>query len=119
MRNSTHSSGGDTAGFTPVCRLDELSEGQGRRFIVDNTEVAVFKIEGKVYAINNVCPHQHTALLYDGFIEQGCVVCPAHGWMFDLKTGKTPAGGRGVDAYQTKVIDDQVFVKVVLKEMKW
>lgn len=119
MKNSTHSSGEDLSGFTGVCRLDELTEQQGRRFIVENTEVAVFKLGGKVYTLNNICPHQHTALLYDGFIEHGCVVCPAHGWMFDLKTGKTPAGGRGVEAYETKVVEGRVFVKIVLKEMKW
>ena len=52
-------------------------------------EIAVFKIDSKVFALSNICPHQHTALIYDGFVEDGCVVCPAHGWKFNLRTGKT------------------------------
>ena len=119
MKNSTHFNKENLPGFTRVCPADELKEQHGKRFIIDNMEIALFKLEGNIYALSNICPHQHTALIYDGFLEHGCVVCPAHGWMFDLQTGKTPTGGRGIDTYETKVIGGEVFVKVVKKEMKW
>lgn len=106
-------------GFSLICKLDELKEHSGKRFYVNDVDIAVFKIAGNVYALNNVCPHQHTAMIYDGFIEHGCVVCPAHGWMFDLQTGRMPNGSKGLDAYETKVIQDKVYVKVVKKELKW
>jgi len=107
------------AGFKKLCKLSELKEKQGSRFIVDDIEVAVFKIDGEVFAISNVCPHQHTALLYNGFVEDGCVVCPAHGWMFDLRTGKRPSGTRGIDSYPVKIINDEVFALVKAKVLKW
>jgi hypothetical protein len=39
--------------------------------------------------------------------------------MFDLQTGKTQTGGRGIDSFETKVIDNQVYVKIIQQEMKW
>ncbi len=106
-------------GFTELCSINDLNEAQGKRFIVDETEIAVFKLNNDVFALSNICPHQHTALIYDGFLENGYVVCPAHGWMFDLRTGKTPAGSRGLDQYAVKIIDEKIFVKVNKKEFKW
>jgi len=106
-------------GFTKVCTVSELNENQGKRFLINDVDIAVFKVNGEIFVLNNVCPHQHTSVIYDGFIEDGCVVCPAHGWMFNLKTGLQPTGARGLDSYQVKIIDDEVFAIVKAKELKW
>jgi len=99
-------------GFQYLCKLDELKENSGRRFIVNDIEVAVFKINSKVFAVSNVCPHQQTNLIYDGFIEKGFVVCPAHCWKFDLRTGKKDSGSHGLDSYLVQIKEDKVFIKV-------
>ncbi len=114
MQNSTHF---DLEGFRKICRTDDLKEACGKRFIVDSEsgqtiEIALFKIDETIYAVSNICPHQHSALIYDGFIEDGCVVCPVHGWMFDLKTGKTKSGCGRLKVYDVKIINGEVFVKV-------
>ena len=106
-------------GFTKICSFDELKEQAGKRFIIEETEIAVFKLGGKVYTLSNICPHQHTALIYDGFIEHGCVVCPVHGWMFDLQTGKSPTGGKGLDTYETLIIDNNIYARISKKQLKW
>jgi NAD(P)H-dependent nitrite reductase small subunit len=106
-------------GYTKLCRQDELKEKEGRRFIIDETEVAIFKINNEVYALSNICPHQHTSLIYDGFIEDECVVCPVHGWKFDLKTGRQPKGQKGLDSFPVMIIEDDVYVRVYKKELKW
>jgi len=106
-------------GFQKICSIKDLHENAGKRFIVNNTEIAVFLIDNKIYALSNICPHQHTALIYDGFIENGYVVCPAHGWMFNLKTGRTSEGGSGLEVYKTIVVDEQVYVKVEEKKYSW
>ena len=74
-------------GFIKVCKNSDLKEKIGRHFFVDDVDVALFKVDGQIYALNNVCIHQKAAIIYDGFIEDGKVECPAHGWQFDLKTG--------------------------------
>ena len=106
-------------GFTKLCRFDELKEGEGRRFIVIETEVAVFKINNVIYALSNICPHQHTALIYDGFIEDEFVVCPMHGWKFNLKNGKQPTGQNGLEIFPVIIKEGNIFVKVHKKELKW
>ncbi len=108
-----------TDGYTKLCRFDELKEGAGKRFIVEDTEVAVFKIKNEIYALSNICPHQHTALIYDGFIEDKFVVCPMHGWKFNLKTGKQPEEQRGLDSFPVIVQNDEVYVKVFKRELRW
>lgn len=106
-------------GYVKICKVSDLKENQGKRFIINDVDIAVFKVDGEIFVLNNICPHQHTALIYDGFIEDGCVVCPAHGWMFNLKTGKQPTGARGLDSYPVKIIDDQIYSLVKPKELKW
>lgn len=69
-----------------VCAIDELPAGQYRRVEVDGTMVAVFNIDGELYAIEDVCTHDGGQLT--GGEIRGCeIVCPRHGARFDLRTG--------------------------------
>jgi nitrite reductase/ring-hydroxylating ferredoxin subunit len=106
-------------GYLKICKIADLNEKQGKRFLINDVDIAVFKVDDEIFVLNNICPHQHTALIYDGFIEDGCVVCPAHGWMFNLKTGRQPTGARGLDSFPVKIIDDEVYALVKPKELKW
>jgi nitrite reductase/ring-hydroxylating ferredoxin subunit len=106
-------------GFFKVCKYSDLKENIGQRFFVDNVDVAIFKVEGKVYALANVCLHQKAAIIYEGFVEDGIVTCPAHGWQFELKTGKVPFGISGLASYEVEIINDDVYVKVFKKQLNW
>jgi len=119
MKNSNHLNRFELEGFEYISKLDELQENVGRRFIVNNIEVAVFKINSEVFALSNICPHQQTHLIYDGFVEDEFVVCPAHGWRFNLRTGKKDSGSNGLQVYPVKVVDGQVYVQVMPKQAKW
>ena len=103
---------GITDGFVFLCSYSELKEGRGYRFFVNDKDIAVFKVEGEIYALSNVCPHQHAAIIYDGFIEEGSVVCPAHGWSFDLATGKLGGVRRGLENYEVKKNGDEIYIRV-------
>ncbi len=106
-------------GFSKVCKYSALEEKIGKRFFVDDVEIAVFKVDGKVYALNNICPHQKSHIIYDGSIEEKKVTCPAHGWQFDLKTGNLAQGRKGLDSYEVKIVGDDVCIKVFKKVLKW
>jgi 3-phenylpropionate/trans-cinnamate dioxygenase ferredoxin component len=106
-------------GFQKICKTSELNNNSGKRFIIDDVDVAVFKVDNRIYALSNICPHQHSPLIYDGLIEDTCVVCPAHGWMFNLETGKTPTGHRGLSSFEVKIENETVFVKVYKKVLNW
>lgn len=106
-------------GYTRICSINDLKEHEGKRFFAKDKDIAIFKIEGEVFAVSNICPHQHTALIYEGFIEEGCVVCPAHGWIFNLRTGKTPTGGNGLISFESMIINNDVYVRLTEKDWKW
>lgn len=112
--------------FCKVSKLSDLLDRMGRRFLfpsadnsADEVEIALFKVDDEVYALSNICPHQHTALIYEGFIENNCVVCPAHGWMFDLKTGNQLTDTTGLDAFPVKIENGDVYVAAYSKKYKW
>lgn len=105
--------------FELVCTVEDLEERKGREFFINETEVAVFKVNGVVYALHNVCLHQHQAIIHDGFVEGGYVVCPAHAWKFSLANGKQPGDRRGLDCYPVEIRGEDVFIKVHKKSFKF
>jgi nitrite reductase/ring-hydroxylating ferredoxin subunit len=69
-------------------RLDDFPEGKGRAFRAGSRTVAVFRSNGKVYALANRCLHKGASMC-DGYLTEGgtMVRCPWHNWSFDLATG--------------------------------
>lgn len=59
----------------------------GATFFVDDVEVAVFRVDDDLFAIEGRCPHKG-ASLGKGVVDGSCVTCPWHDWQFDLKTGE-------------------------------
>ena len=70
----------------PKLRASEIPEGGAKLVRVNAEEVAVFKRGGEICAIQNLCPHEG-GQLSKGWIEDEAVVCPLHGYQFNLKTG--------------------------------
>jgi len=67
--------------------LDRIPMGEGRTFVIDGLEIAVFRPRsGEVFATQASCPHADGPLA-DGFVGNGTVVCPFHAYRFDLATG--------------------------------
>jgi nitrite reductase/ring-hydroxylating ferredoxin subunit len=48
--------------------------------------VLVLNVQGRVYALSNICPHQGAAL-ERGPVEGLILYCPLHRWGFQLSTG--------------------------------
>ncbi len=105
--------------FSKVCKLSELKEGVGKRAMIDEIDIALFKSGGKIYALQNVCPHQHLPVIYEGFIEDEKIYCPAHGWGFNLCDGKLGGKSKGLDSYEVKISGDDIFIKAYSKKMNW
>lgn len=73
--------------WVSLCRLDELTEGQGRYAEVGGFQLAVFLHGGEPFVLDNRCPHAGGSLS-GGRVEAGCAVCPWHHWAFDLRSGQ-------------------------------
>lgn len=72
--------------FFFVGRQSEFQAGRGRVVTVDGTDVAVFRVGERFFALKDACPHMGYSL-GDGKVEGLGVVCHGHGWKFDLETG--------------------------------
>ncbi len=99
--------------YLEACSFDELEELKGFRFVIDDvTDMAIFKVNGKVYAVDNVCPHNHTPKMHLGYIEEKHILCPVHFFKFSLVDGKQTGGvGCTLTTYKVKVEDGKVFVE--------
>ena len=98
-----------------LCSLKDLSSRHGTRFeLPDGREIALFVVDGVVYAISNVCPHQHVPLIYEGAIEEGTVTCPMHGRRYRLVDGEClePSGSASLPTYRSEVRGEEVHLDV-------
>jgi nitrite reductase/ring-hydroxylating ferredoxin subunit/DMSO/TMAO reductase YedYZ heme-binding membrane subunit len=97
-------------GFVEVCRVDEIVEQRGRVACVAGERIAVFRYDGRVSALSNVCQHQNGPL-GEGRIVDGCVTCPWHGFQYLPATGASPPPfTERVPTFRVRVVDRRVFV---------
>lgn len=101
--------------FRRAARLQDIPppERGGLRVWVDGIPVGLFRWEGQVYAIEDVCTHEETPLT-EGWVEGGAVHCPRHGARFDLHTGRAlslPAV-LPVRVFEVRVEGDDVYVRI-------
>lgn len=98
-------------GFLAVARVEDIPPGKGRAVKVAGKTVALFQVDGRVFAINNICPHEGGPLA-KGRLKGFVVSCPWHDLQFDIRSGYgTDGGGYCVVCYDVKVIDGYVYVK--------
>lgn len=69
-----------------VARADELKPGARQVVDIDGSQIVVFNLEGKYYAIEDVCTHDGGQLT-GGEIEGDQIICPRHGARFCIRTG--------------------------------
>ncbi|MGI9364994.1 MAG: Rieske 2Fe-2S domain-containing protein [Rhizobiaceae bacterium] len=80
----------NASGYLPVCRVDELENKRGRVVVLpDGERAAVFKYDGKISALSNLCAHQNGPL-GEGRMLYGCVTCPWHGYQYRPEDGCSP-----------------------------
>jgi nitrite reductase/ring-hydroxylating ferredoxin subunit len=97
-------------GFVEVCKVNDIPEKCARVVSLSGERVAVFRYDGKLSAISNVCQHQNGPL-GEGRIIDGCVTCPWHGYQYRPDCGAAPAPFKEkIPTFLVKVIDGIVLV---------
>lgn len=100
-------------GFTPVASLSELPPGTAKRVYAANEAVALFNVNGTVYAIANRCTHARASLSEGTVDAQRCAVtCPWHEGVFSLENGRVLGGPpvHAVATYQVKLDGDTILI---------
>lgn len=95
-----------------LCPVEVIPEKGGRQFRVDGREVAVFRVDGTLYAMDGKCPHRGGPLGF-GEILGTRVRCPWHDWSFDLATGACDVEPRArARTIPVRVEDGQVVIEI-------
>lgn len=100
-------------GWQDLGALDGFTEGEPMAVVAGDKPVAVFRLGDEVFALHDLCTHGH-ARLSDGFVEDGCVECPLHQGLFDIRTGAPRCAPvtDAVRAYPIRIVDGQVQIHV-------
>lgn len=96
-----------------AAREADIRENEVVGVLVEGQHIALYRLDGEVFATSDVCSHQF-ALLSDGFVEGDCIECPLHAAQFEIKTGKVICGPAltSIATYSVKVEAGQVFLDI-------
>ena len=92
--------------------VERIPSGQGRCYIVDGKEIAVFRQrDGRLFATQNRCPHRQGPLC-EGVVGANKVICPLHSHKFDLGTGAGSESGECVKVYHVSESTGDVLLQL-------
>ena len=101
------------SGFDRVATLSDLAEGAGLCVEAAGRRVALFRIDGQVYAIDDTCTHAEASLC-EGHVSGDEVICPLHAASFNIKTGEAtcPPAYEPVRTYDVRVEGEHIEIAV-------
>jgi nitrite reductase/ring-hydroxylating ferredoxin subunit/DMSO/TMAO reductase YedYZ heme-binding membrane subunit len=98
------------SGWIDVCAVDAIPNNCAHVATISGERVAVFKYDGRISALSNVCQHQNGPL-GEGRIIDGCVTCPWHGFQYLPDSGASPPPfTEKVPTFNVKVVNGRVLV---------
>jgi len=100
--------------FVKAATSDKIPKGRKIRVAVKNKEIMLSNVDGKIYAIDNICSHEECGL-DEGDLEGFIITCPCHGAKYDVRNGdsmKETPWGSGQESFEVKVEGNDVFVKI-------
>jgi len=97
-----------------VGKVAHVEPGELAAFDIDGTRIAVANVEGRLFAIDELCTHEHCSLVDDGALEGPVVTCGCHGAQFDVRTGQVlaPPALEPLRVYPLHVDHDEIIVEV-------
>lgn len=97
--------------YVKVAETKDLPPGES--IVVEHAgeRVALFNVDGRYYAISECCPHAGGPLS-EGYVSGTTVMCPWHGWTFDLCPNHTNPPNDGVNRYRVLVEDGDIKLEV-------
>jgi naphthalene 1,2-dioxygenase system ferredoxin subunit len=103
----------DEADWVKVAERGDLGEGDVLGIVVGGHDIAIYDLDGEIYATDDICTHAY-AKLSDGWLDKGEIECPLHAGRFDVKTGKATAPPciDDLKTFPVRVVDDEIQVKL-------
>jgi 3-phenylpropionate/trans-cinnamate dioxygenase ferredoxin subunit len=94
-----------------VAGSEDLADGGARHLKIGKRDIALFRVGDEFFALSNLCRHAF-APLAEGYVDGFIVMCPWHGWRYDIRDGTTDHPGADVKTYPVEVRDGEVFITV-------
>lgn len=102
--------------FVPSIKESELKDGQMKAVRVKHQPVLLVRVGKEVFGVSNRCPHAGCEL-QGGILTGYVVMCPCHGWKFDVRNGQyQEIPGVKLDCYRCKIENGKIHVDVSKKE---
>lgn len=79
--------------YTKIAQTSELNNGEKKKISLNNKDILLANISGTYYAVDNRCPHMGGSLA-DGELKGSNIICPKHGSVFDIISGKVNQRGK-------------------------
>jgi nitrite reductase/ring-hydroxylating ferredoxin subunit/DMSO/TMAO reductase YedYZ heme-binding membrane subunit len=99
--------------YVDACGVDEIAEGRAKIACVGGERVAIFRYDGRLAAVSNVCQHQNGPL-GEGRVIDGCITCPWHGYQYRPEDGASPPPfNEKVPTFPLRVESGRVLVRAV------
>ena len=96
--------------FVEVCKVDEIEENRAKVTLIEGQNIAIFKYNGQLSAVSNICRHQNGPL-GEGKIVDGCITCPWHGYQYLPENGQSPPPfTEKLETYDVQVKEGKVWV---------
>ena len=103
----------DETGWVKAADRGDLAEGDVIGVLVGGHEIAIYDLDGTLFATADICTHAY-AKLSDGWLDRDEIECPLHAGRFDVRTGKAtaPPCTEPLKAYAVRIVDDEIQVKL-------
>jgi nitrite reductase/ring-hydroxylating ferredoxin subunit len=103
---------GETQPAVDGGRIDDLPVGSCKTIdLPEGRELALYNVNGEVYATENFCPHKG-APLSAGTLCEYVIECDWHGWQFDVRTGECLTVREKLETYE--VVVEEGLIKVLI-----
>lgn len=101
----------DSNQYIEVMPEELVEEGEMYPFDLDEEQLMLAKVDGKIHALNGICTHEY-AELWDGDIEDDTIWCPLHSSGFNVETGAATNLPAVVPlpVHEVKIEDGKVYV---------
>ncbi|MFS2101906.1 non-heme iron oxygenase ferredoxin subunit [Variovorax sp. Varisp85] len=99
--------------WTDAAPVDEVPTDDVIGMRIGGRDIALYNVDGQIYATDNVCTHGH-ARLCEGFLEGHEIECPLHQGKFDVRDGKPTCAPvtEAIRSYPVKIDAGRVFLSL-------
>jgi 3-phenylpropionate/trans-cinnamate dioxygenase ferredoxin subunit len=95
-----------------LCNVNEIAENSCKMVEIDGMKIALYKLDGKIHAIDAECTHMKGPLCKGRILQGKYVQCPWHGATFNIETGEAMSGPtkQNLKVYKIKVEKDEIYL---------